>query len=256
MCSCTERFPFLFPSCTAPGAQLWFQPHFCVCATLRHLFSAQARGSKRSGRLGHTCSLRPGRGTVATLGYAQSVCGSREPQAVAANWGSLALVGVPFQSLWRQGLVCVWGGGPTPCVSLSTGTSFPRQTMLPLGVFLVLEPLTPVSSVLSEQPTWSLPQICSQPESFSTVYTSTDLFSSPEGFNTQPPPALANSHLRQGGPGLIPKKALGQVALRTPEPTQTEEALQAMPTREIKESRTSFLSLMKPSFQDYLVEKS
>lgn len=44
---------------------------------------------------------------MATLGYAQSVCGSREPQAVAANWGSLALVGVPFQSLWRQGLVCV-----------------------------------------------------------------------------------------------------------------------------------------------------
>ena len=156
----------------------------------------------------------------------------------------------------RVWCVCVCGGGPTPCVSLSTGTSFPRQTMLPLGLFLVLEPLTPVSSVLSEQPTWSLPQICSQPESFSTVYTSTDLFSSPEGFNTQPPPALANSHLRQGGPGLIPKKALGQVALRTPEPTQTEEALQAMPTREIKESRTSFLSLMKPSFQDYLVEKS
>lgn len=90
---------------------------------------------------------------MATLGYAQSVCGSRDPQAVAANWGLLAVVGVPFQSLLRQGLVCRGGGGPTPCVSLSTGTSFPRQTMLPLGVFLAMEPLTPVSSVLSEQPT-------------------------------------------------------------------------------------------------------
>lgn len=90
---------------------------------------------------------------MATLGYAQSVRGSRDPQAVAANWGSLALVGVPFQSLWRQALVCRGGGGPTPRVSLSTGTSFPRQTTLPLGIFLAMEPLTPVSSVLAEQPT-------------------------------------------------------------------------------------------------------
>ena len=51
------------------------------------------------------------------MGYAQSVRGGRDPQAVAANWGSLAVVGVPFQSLWRQGLVCRGGAGPTPCVT-------------------------------------------------------------------------------------------------------------------------------------------
>ena len=41
LCSCTERFPFLFLSHTAPGAQLWFWPHLCVCATLKHLFPAE-----------------------------------------------------------------------------------------------------------------------------------------------------------------------------------------------------------------------
>ena len=209
-CAAAQRFPFLFLSCTAPEAQLWFQPYFCVCATLRHLFSAQTRESKRSGWLGHTCSLRPGRGTVATLGYAQSVRGGRDPQAVAANWGSLALVGVPFQSLWRQGLVCRGGGGPTPRVSLSTGTSFPRQTTLPLGIFLATEPLTPVSSVLAEQPTVVISSdLLSTWELQHSVSISTDLFSSPESFSTQLPPALANSHPRRGTPGLIPKKALG-----------------------------------------------
>lgn len=92
---------------------------------------------------------------MATLGYAQSVCGGRGPQAVAANWGLLAVVGVPLPEptpgrVWCVGVVVAL----PPCVSLSTGTSFPRQTtMLPLGVFLAMEPLTPVSSVLSEQPT-------------------------------------------------------------------------------------------------------
>ena len=39
-------------------------------------------------------------------------------------------------------------------------------------------------------------------------------------FNTQPLPALADSHPRQGCPGLIPKEALGCVALRPPESMQ------------------------------------
>ena len=30
LCSCVDRFQFLYLSCTAPGAQLWFQPHLCV----------------------------------------------------------------------------------------------------------------------------------------------------------------------------------------------------------------------------------
>ena len=47
--SCMERFPFLFLSHTAPGAQFWFWPHLHMWATLRHLFPAQARGVKSSG---------------------------------------------------------------------------------------------------------------------------------------------------------------------------------------------------------------
>lgn len=47
LCSYTERFSFLFFSHTAPGAQLWFCPHFCLWATLRHLFPNQARGKQK-----------------------------------------------------------------------------------------------------------------------------------------------------------------------------------------------------------------
>ena len=45
LCRCMERLLF-FLSFTAPGAQLWFWPHLCMCTTLRCLFSAQARGKK------------------------------------------------------------------------------------------------------------------------------------------------------------------------------------------------------------------
>ena len=37
LCSCKERFQLFFLSFTAPGAQLWFQPHLCMGATHRHL---------------------------------------------------------------------------------------------------------------------------------------------------------------------------------------------------------------------------
>ena len=87
LCSCTERVPFLFLSRTTPGAQLWFWPHLCMCATLRHLFPAQVRGSESSRCLGHTCSLRPGCARVACSG------GGR--QAVVTNCGG---------SLWWESL--------------------------------------------------------------------------------------------------------------------------------------------------------
>ena len=107
--------------------------------------------------------------------------------------------------VWCVGVVLA-----LPLVSLSTGTSFPRQTTLPLGIFLAMEPLTPVSSVLSEQPTVVISSdLLSTWELQHSVSTSTDLFSSPESFSTQPPPVVANSHPRRGTPGLIPKKALG-----------------------------------------------
>ena len=44
-------------------------------------------------------------------------------------------------------------------------------------------------------------------------------------FSTQPQPASADSHPRQGSPGLIPKEALGWAALRPLEPTWAEETL-------------------------------
>ena len=40
---CSQKFLFFFPSHTAPGAQLQFQPHICMWDTLRHLFPAQVR---------------------------------------------------------------------------------------------------------------------------------------------------------------------------------------------------------------------
>ena len=35
--SCEERFQLFFFTCTAPGTQLWFQPHLCMWATHRGL---------------------------------------------------------------------------------------------------------------------------------------------------------------------------------------------------------------------------
>lgn len=46
LCSYTERYLFLFLSCTAPGAQVWFWPNLFVCLTLKYLFLAQMRGNE------------------------------------------------------------------------------------------------------------------------------------------------------------------------------------------------------------------
>ena len=121
LCSCKERFPFLFLSCTTPGAQLWFWPHLCMCITLRHLFPSQARGSKSSGWFRHTCSLRPGRVRWPQLGCVRIACGSVDWQAVATDWG--ALVRVPPSACWGRGwhvgamaaLSLVWHSTMAPC---------------------------------------------------------------------------------------------------------------------------------------------
>ena len=44
-------------------------------------------------------------------------------------------------------------------------------------------------------------------------------------FSTQPLPTSADSRPRQGCPGLFPRKVLGWVALRPPQPLQVEETL-------------------------------
>lgn len=41
--SCKGRFHLFFLSCTACGAQLWFQSHLCMWATLRHLLPVQMK---------------------------------------------------------------------------------------------------------------------------------------------------------------------------------------------------------------------
>ena len=115
-----ERFPFLFLSLTAAGAQLWFWPHLCVCTALRCLLLAQVRGSKSSGWLRHTYSLRPGKGVAATTGVWWIACSSGDWQAVATVWGTLSLLGVPpsdceGQRSWQEGKRVVLVALPLVC---------------------------------------------------------------------------------------------------------------------------------------------
>ena len=56
--SCKGRFYLFFLSCTACGAQLWFQSHLCMWTTLRHLLPTKARGSGHGNPLGFMCSLK------------------------------------------------------------------------------------------------------------------------------------------------------------------------------------------------------
>ena len=58
-------------------------------------------------------------------------CSQREEKTLAGSCNRLGCTcsgGSPSQCPWRQGLACGGGGGPTPCVPLSSGASFPRQT--------------------------------------------------------------------------------------------------------------------------------
>lgn len=69
------------------------------------------------------------------------VCGSLLQQCrLTGSRDSLGFAcsgGISSQCLWRQGLGCRSGGGLTPCTPLNIDTLFPRQNMLPLGVFQV-----------------------------------------------------------------------------------------------------------------------
>ena len=126
LCNCTERFPFLLLSRTTPRAQLWFWPHLCVCATLRHLFLVQARGRESSGCLGHTYSLRLGRGMAATMKVSVSCLRRWGP---AGSWNKLWRAhsgGSPSQCLRRQELACGGSGGPAPHAPLKNGASLSR----------------------------------------------------------------------------------------------------------------------------------
>lgn len=124
LCSCMERFPFLFLSCTIPGAQLLFWPPLCMWATLSHLFPTQVRGSKSSSWLGYTYSLRSERDMAATTEVCMNCLQHHRPTGSCKRLGCTHSGGSPTQCPQRQGLSC--GGGPTPCLPLNNGTSFPR----------------------------------------------------------------------------------------------------------------------------------
>ena len=83
-----------------------------------------------------------------------SACDSEKQQAVAKDWGTLAVLQVPPSARRGRGwCVRVVVAPPPHCMPFNNGTSFPRQTRLPLGAFMALEPLTPIPPVIFMQPT-------------------------------------------------------------------------------------------------------
>ena len=124
--SCTERFPFLFLSHTAPGVQLCFWPHPCMCVTLSCLFHIQVRRSESSIWLGHTYSLGLGRGIAATAGVCANCLWQRRPAGSCNRLGHARSGGNPSQYPQRQGLACGCSGGYPPYMPLNNGASFPR----------------------------------------------------------------------------------------------------------------------------------
>ena len=134
----------------------------------------------------------------------------QRPEGSCNRLGCARSSGSPSQCPWWQGLVCGSDGRPTPCAPLNSGASFPRPTTLPLGAFLTMEPFT------------SFPSSCLHATSIGPLPRS-DLLT--PRFSTQPLPALIDSCLRLGCPGLIPEEALAWVTLRTLKPAWEEEAL-------------------------------
>ena len=154
LCSCTERFPFLFLSRTAPGAQLLFWPRIRLCTILRHLFPAQLRGSESSGCLGL------GWGTEGTVGVFVSCLQQQGPAGHCNRLWHARCARSTSQRPWRQELACGGRGSP-PHSPLNNDASLSRQTTPPLGAFRATHPLTPVPSAVSAQPTELLSLICS-----------------------------------------------------------------------------------------------
>lgn len=128
----------------------------------------------------------------------------------------LAAVGVPPSSCRGRG--CRVGresedGGAAHCVPVNNGASLPRQPTLPPEVLLAAEPLTAIPSgclhtaeLLTPVPSACLHSANCRSHPGSALLT--------PRFRTQPLPALADSCLRLGRPGLIPEAALVGAALR------------------------------------------
>ena len=163
-CTAAQRDFHFSPLVALPlGLSFGFGPHLCVCTTLRHLFLTQVRGRESSGLLGHTYSLRQGRGVLATTEVCAN-CLQRQRLTESCNrLGCACSGGCPSLYLRRQGTVCGGSGIYTPCMTLNNGSSFPRQTTLPLRAFPATETLThPLCCIL--KPTAFLsPDLLSHP---------------------------------------------------------------------------------------------
>ena len=206
--SCMESFPILFLSCTTPGAQLCFWPHLCMCATLRLLFPTQARGVKAVTDWGTLTNSGHGGVWQPQLGCAWSAC-SRNWQAVAPDSDTLSLVEVPPSAYGGKG----WHVGVVTAPPLANNSAMaPNFLGRPCFFYGYSQPHSPsLPSLLL----YLHSQQCSSP--WSTLLT--------PHFSTQHLPAVVDSHLRQGCPGLFPKEALEWVALRTLEPMWVKETL-------------------------------
>ena len=157
MCSCEERFKLFFLSHRAPGAQLWFQPHLCVCSSHRSLLQRWPEHTSSSGwkeprwRWGPACC--PG------WGGGDGGRGSNGRGAQTASSQS------PPSCPWRQGPPHEERGCTMATPPFARGASLLWQSGLPPQAFLVVELLTPLRlSPLSQQQ--SPPQVCSPNPTF------------------------------------------------------------------------------------------
>ena len=140
---------------------------------------------------------------AATIGVFESCLRQWNQQAVATDCGVLSLVGVPPSAHGGRGW-CVGVGRPRP----------PRACQQWQLTFQADH--TSSRGIPGHASPHSRPLCCIHAAYSGPLHGS--ILPTPR-FSTQPPLALADSHPRQGHPGLIPKEALGWAVLRSLEPT-------------------------------------
>ena len=132
------------------GLSFGFGPTF-ECAPLSGVCSPPRREGEKAAADWGTLRLR--RGMAVKFGVCANCLWQRRPAGSCNRLGHSCSGGSPSQCPTRQRLVCVGGGDPTSCKTLNSGTSFLRQTRLLVGSFPATEPLSPIPSVVSMQPT-------------------------------------------------------------------------------------------------------
>lgn len=104
-------------------------------------------------------TLRPGKGTAAPTVVCKKCLWSWRLAGSSSRVGCAHSGQSPFHCPWRQGMVFGGSGDPNPCVLLNNGTSFPRQTMLPLGHSWLWSPSLPYPLLYPCSQQWSSPWI-------------------------------------------------------------------------------------------------